>query len=33
MNILFQTTIEILRAVFARDDIVQRLDQPANMGR
>ena len=29
----FQTTVEILRAVFTRDDIVKRPNQPNNMGR
>ena len=29
----FQTAVEILRAVFTREDIVKRLNQPANMGR
>lgn len=29
----FQTTVEILRAVFTREDIVKRPNQPNNMGR
>jgi len=29
----FQTAIEILRAVFTREDIAKRPKQPANMGR
>lgn len=30
---LFQTTVEILRAVFARKGVAKRPSQPANMGR